>query len=422
LNLNINSDTEREELIRQMVNNIGVRLRGIELFEISYQDPNPQLTKQVANEITQKYIEDNQSRYSILYTSSLDALRLEQGRLLRQLKQKETQMTKFQEENTEFLVSDVSIKSQIYSQQREVQRLANEVQAASKILRVLNNKLNDTPEMIESEKTVERDPKYEMVEKELTTLELSMDRLLLRFTEKHPEVKALREQVAMRKAQMEELEKKTKENVTEAVNPIYQRLMEQVTEQEIQIQNLQGQLENARELFAELKLKEEKVPVLEEENRNLTRDYEGLKMAYDTLSAKIRELETKEQMERRGQQIQFTIQDMARAPSRPISPNVPMIAGAGLVLGLGLGFAMAFGREYFDHSLRSVDQLRSVLSIPVLGAVPVLVTEEELRQNSRELRRKWLLFFLILFLLVAALAGVAIYWYWDALSIRLGLF
>lgn len=420
LSLSLNNEVEREAYVNRMRASVNVHVRGSDLFEISYQDPEPRLAQDISNRITSKYIEDILTRYSSQYNQALNTLQKEQERLLASLQVKERQMTTFRELNKDFLMPEVSIKQQIYNQESQLRDLNNQLDAANRGLGVLKEKLAETPRNIESERTIERDPKYEMIQRELRTLELDRDRLMLRFTDKHPEVKGIEEQIELRQRQLEDLKDEIKTNVVESINPLYQRLQEQMTEQEIRVKNLVGQIESAQSNLNNLRQREARVPQVEEEYRNLIRDYDSHKQAYDSVLVKIRSLETERTLEDAGQQIKFEIRDSARLPTSPIKPNVPMITLAGMGIGVALGFILVFGLEYFDHSIRTVEQARSTLSIPILGAIPIIVTEEELRRELRR-RTRWMMGLLVLGALLLIAFGIFAYRYWDQIIVRLGL-
>jgi capsular exopolysaccharide synthesis family protein len=60
----------------------------------------------------------------------------------------------------------------------------------------------------------------------------------------------------------------------------------------------------------------------------------------------------------------------AGLPQKPISPNVPLLLGVGLLAGLVLGIALAFLRERLDDSLRGRVDLEANLRAPVVAVIP----------------------------------------------------
>jgi succinoglycan biosynthesis transport protein ExoP len=58
-------------------------------------------------------------------------------------------------------------------------------------------------------------------------------------------------------------------------------------------------------------------------------------------------------------------------PRRPVSPNVPMNLGGGLLAGLVLGLAAAFGRDQLDRTMKTPDDVERVVGLSFLGLLPV---------------------------------------------------
>jgi capsular exopolysaccharide synthesis family protein len=57
-------------------------------------------------------------------------------------------------------------------------------------------------------------------------------------------------------------------------------------------------------------------------------------------------------------------------PSRPSRPKVLLDLVLGTFTGLVLGIGAAFGRDYFDGSVRSSEEAEEALQLPLLGAIP----------------------------------------------------
>jgi len=80
----------------------------------------------------------------------------------------------------------------------------------------------------------------------------------------------------------------------------------------------------------------------------------------------------------------FTLIDPPRLPEKPASPNRPAILLIGFVLAFGVGIGSASLREHLDTSVRSASQVTAVTSVPVLGAIPEIVTwKDQVRWRTR---------------------------------------
>src|ERR1017187_3550034 len=68
------------------------------------------------------------------------------------------------------------------------------------------------------------------------------------------------------------------------------------------------------------------------------------------------------------------IVDVARTPTGPIAPNVPRNLEVGLLFGLACGIGLAFVLESLDTSIRSMEQLSAISTLPALGTIPLQVS------------------------------------------------
>ena len=60
----------------------------------------------------------------------------------------------------------------------------------------------------------------------------------------------------------------------------------------------------------------------------------------------------------------------AWVPDTPVSPNVPLNLAVALIVGLFLGSALAFVRDYFDDSIKTKEMVDRVTGVTTLGLIP----------------------------------------------------
>jgi len=120
--------------------------------------------------------------------------------------------------------------------------------------------------------------------------------------------------------------------------------------------------------------------------KTLISERNNLQIKLDDLSKKFMEARVAHGLEKEQLGERFTLIDAARLPEKPISPNIPAIILIGFVLGIGSGCGAAALKENSDGSIYSIDKLARMTRIPVLGAVPEIVTDMD-RVKSRKRRR-----------------------------------
>ncbi len=62
--------------------------------------------------------------------------------------------------------------------------------------------------------------------------------------------------------------------------------------------------------------------------------------------------------------------DDAEPDSKPVRPRKPLNIAVGLIVGLLMGFGLAFFIEYLDTSVKTIDDVERTLQAPVLGVIP----------------------------------------------------
>jgi capsular polysaccharide biosynthesis protein len=81
---------------------------------------------------------------------------------------------------------------------------------------------------------------------------------------------------------------------------------------------------------------------------------------------------------------QFKILDPARMPERPFSPDRRRLNLLGIAAGLAIGLGLIALLEYRDATLKTDDEVVSVLALPVLAVVPWMQSDEERRKRARK--------------------------------------
>lgn len=87
---------------------------------------------------------------------------------------------------------------------------------------------------------------------------------------------------------------------------------------------------------------------------------------YDLLLKRYNELNAEAGMKANN----ILLVDRARTPSEPVTPNIPLNIILSLLAGLALSGLFVFGREQLFDTLRTPDQVRDRLDLPVVGVVP----------------------------------------------------
>jgi len=114
-------------------------------------------------------------------------------------------------------------------------------------------------------------------------------------------------------------------------------------------------------------------PLREAELTELSRDYETMQQIYRALLAKREDSKVAANLEQRQVGEQFRVLDPARVPETPFKPDRLRINLVGIGLGLALGLGATGLLEYLDTTLKTEDDVRLLLALPVIATVPELI-------------------------------------------------
>jgi polysaccharide biosynthesis transport protein len=130
-------------------------------------------------------------------------------------------------------------------------------------------------------------------------------------------------------------------------------------------------------------------PAVERDYRAMVRDLDNAQLKYQQIRAKQSDVQMSENLETERKGERFTMIEPPLPPEKPVSPNRILILCVGLVLSLGAGFAAVLLRDSADPSIRGTNDIRRLLSVPPLAAIPIIVTTAEAKRQRRIKHYSW---------------------------------
>ncbi|MDR2215315.1 MAG: hypothetical protein LBE59_05675 [Nevskiaceae bacterium] len=220
-----------------------------------------------------------------------------------------------------------------------------------------------------------------------------IDDLLQRFTEKHPDVIAarntLRELNERREAEIQSLRRGDAGAAAASgasLNPVYQNIMLQLNQVEVEIASLRNQLVQHEARAAQLRERLDVAPQVEAEYAQLNRDYDFNKAQYTTLLANYEKARLGERADNAGS-VRFDVVKPTTAPFGPVSPaRLLMLAGV-FIVAAGAGGALCYGLHLLNPVIGSLSGLQEMLSVPVLGVVSSAFPDRLRAETRSELLR-----------------------------------
>lgn len=130
-------------------------------------------------------------------------------------------------------------------------------------------------------------------------------------------------------------------------------------------------------------------PEVEREFQVLARDYDNAQAKYQEVRTKQREAESAQNLETERKGERFTLIEPPQRAEEPISPNRPAVLLVGLVLSLGIAFAVSVARDAFDGSVRSARDITRLLEVAPLASIPYIENHDDTAQRARRWRMSW---------------------------------
>jgi polysaccharide chain length determinant protein (PEP-CTERM system associated) len=235
-----------------------------------------------------------------------------------------------------------------------------------------------------------------------------LDDLLLRFTDKHPDVIALRQTLQeLKDRRASELEALKRGDAGAAVatgasaNPVYQSIQLQLNQADVDVAAFRGELADHQAKVADLKRLVDTTPQVEAEFARLNRDYTVNKAQYAALVERLEKARLGGEADATGS-VRFDIIDPPTADFNPVSPKRSMLLATVLLAALGGGGGLAYLITMSKPVFHNSKQLAALTGIPVLG----VVSATRVAGKRPSMRREYLTYSLACSTFVVALVVV----------------
>src|ERR1700733_5156440 len=208
-----------------------------------------------------------------------------------------------------------------------------------------------------------------------------------------------------------------------ADNPVYIQVKGQLDAVTVERESTEAKRDELQAKLDDFERRLAQAPAVERDYRELARDLENAQLKYQQIRAKQGDVEVSENLETERKGERFTMIEPPLPPEKPVTPNRILIMATGLVLSLGFGLGAAVVKDMFDPSVRGFGDVRQLLNVPPLAAIPTIVTAAEQRSHTLRLRYSWAGSFAIL---IAGVSMVHLFVrpldvLWITLSRRFGM-
>jgi succinoglycan biosynthesis transport protein ExoP len=392
-----------DELVETMRKDIEIELshgddKKLSAFNIYYANRDPKMAQAATSELANLFITENleQRKKRSENTTNFLEDQLDQARA--KLAQQEARVRVFKDQHLGELPTQTQSNLQILAGlQSQVQANQDSLNRAKQQNAYLESLINQYRSLDRGSKPGEvGSAGLAAIDKELDQLKAQLADLTSHYTDKHPDVRKTKAQIARVEKMRERIiaDKNSGTNssspelpATTPLDPKGAPILElegQLKANRLEIANRQAEIKEEQDKINQYQGRLNMAPVMEQQFADITRDYEQSKTDYESLLAKKNQSEMSTDLEKTQQAEHFRMLDPPNRPVKPYKPNRLLLCGAGLAVGLVFGGAFAFSQEKLSGKIYSEREIKKLVPFDVIAEIPSIESSAEQSANRRD--------------------------------------
>jgi polysaccharide chain length determinant protein (PEP-CTERM system associated) len=402
LDLKSESKAQQEALIESLTRTLEIKSTARDnLYSLTFRDTEPEKAKRVV-----------QSLVSIFVESSLGASRKDTDQakvfLDEQIKTYETKLQEAEARLKEFRLRNIELQGvdgkdaasrvgeivaqleQARLQLREAEQARDAAKAQLAAERARGADLSMQSLLQESAASLATPE----IDARLDAQKRSLDALLQRYTELHPDVvntrRLIRELEDQKRKEVAALRKAAMAApmpTAPVASLADQELNRLLATSEVQVASLRARVAEFSARYAQARSQMQTTPKIEAEAARLDRDYNINKKNYESLVGRRQSAAMSGDLDLASGVADFRLIDPPRASPRPVSPNRLLLLPLALAAALASGLFVSFAATQLRPVFHTAAELREKTQLPLLGVVSMLITEADRRRDRNDLVR-----------------------------------
>jgi len=403
LDLRAVTEEDKDEIIAELKKKLRFQgTRRANLYTIRYQDNSPELAKLVVKSLLTIFMEGNLGEVRKDQDSARQFIEKQIREYERQILDTKEELARFKQKNMDFLPNE---KQGYYSRLRD---LRNKHEKAKLELSIVEDQLEVVRRQLEGEDpTLGLNPNAapsqgpairidtSSFDKRIQAANVRLDNLLLKYTERHPDVitsrKALAALQAERKQFIAEAKAAYRAGTADETmgidvdrNPVYQQIRINQSKLESELSAKRRLLGEYAERIETLEGSLDKMLALENQHGELVRTLNSAKKNHSVLLTRLEQSDLGRKADSNTEQVRFRVIDPPRVPAKPSGPNRVFLSAGVLIAALGAGLALAFLMSQLRPTYDERQMMSDSLGLPVLGSVNMVWTSDQI--SARKVR------------------------------------
>jgi polysaccharide chain length determinant protein (PEP-CTERM system associated) len=396
LSLRARTPQEFENLVSALPTRIGLVGGGRDgMYTVTYKDHERAMALRVVDTLVTTFVEDT---LGIKRAESHGAQRFieEQIRgIEKRLKEAEDRLAAFKRQHVGSMPGETGdYYARMQTAMQNVEKLQADLRLATEKRNTLKEQLaGEQPTFGLFNESPGSQSNFGPYDKQIAELQKKLDALLLQYTEKHPDVIALRETIADLEAKKRSAAPPPAAPGVEGmdptrmmmrnldINPVYQTLKNSLNQAELEIVELRSKLSEQQRIVNELKSRVDTIPEVEAQLAQLNRDYEVNQQQYTALKQRLESARLSDEAE---SNTKFKIIDKPSVPLTAGEPNRPLLLTMVLLVALGAGLGATVLLDQVRPVISTSSALSRITGRPVLGSVRRVATAEVVARARRQ--------------------------------------
>ena len=391
------SPVEQEKLIEKIGGRTMVTNARANLIQITYTDSDPERAYEVTKRFAELVIQESLSTKERESSEAYGFIDSQVQQYHTKLTQAESQLESFRQGNPDARPgTDADVNARIGELRRVIEAGRMELIDLRSQEAALQSQLSG-----ESEITLVQ-TRAGQFRARMAELQSERDRLLLQYTEQHPDV--VRVQHQLRDLEEELRREESQPRVAgagqsldgpAAFNPLYGELRSKLADARRRSAATAARISTAESLLGDEMGRSNRIAASESTLAELTRDYEVNRDLYQDLLKRRENARVSMNLDSEQRGLSFRIQEPAAMPLRPSGLRLMHVAGAGLGAAFFTPLVLLLGVIKLDPRVRSPLQIERDAALPVIGTMPPYRTRQKRLQGARKLMLATALFSMV---------------------------
>jgi polysaccharide chain length determinant protein (PEP-CTERM system associated) len=381
----VSSDRDVADRVAALAPNIKIASQQDNLFQITTSAATPKLARQITQKLIDLFVEQNLAGDRSKTTQSLTFLDQQLASRQKQLADAEAKRADFQNRYLGALPGTGSVSDRIGAARSQMAQVDGDLAAAQSSLAAVQGQMVGTPATVPGLGVVAGAAGPARARLQAIQGQLA-DARARGYTENHPDVVALRSQLAAATAAARSEPLSGGSAGGRAQNPLYASLQSMVADRTATVASLRmrrGQLQGDLDL---LNSKLTGDPQVAAEQGSIDRDYQVLKDQYDALLKQREQTAIIGQAQSQSDHVKFSVIDPPTMPTTPSAPNRLLLLTGVLIAGLASGIGAAFATGKLRTTFATTARLDKTAGMPVIGSIGEVVTRVQSEQRRRKLK------------------------------------